>query len=144
MPARRKGAKHQVVELDTGYVPKVNTQASGLPSTVIVLVHPIAGHAENYEGQVVQRMRRANPSGELLEFATMLQVRAEGADGWNDVVRVDCSHGFVHIDRYRPDGTSMKDEASVPTECRDDLDAALKWANDFVWDLEERFGEWQR
>jgi hypothetical protein len=105
---------------------------------------PVAGHAKGHEGQVVQRSIRAQPTGQLTDFAIMLQIRQSEAETWEDVVRVDRAHGEVHIDRYRHDGTHAKDGDSVPPQCRDSLDAALTWATSYVWDLEGRYSEWAK
>ena len=99
---------------------------------------------DGMEAQVVTRTVRARQTGELVEFAIMLQVRDEGTEeAWCDVERVDCAHGQVHADRYTKGGTKYKDYHVVPQGCQDDLDAALKWATDYIWDVERRTTGWR-
>jgi hypothetical protein len=104
---------------------------------------PIAALVDGYEGQIVQRMVRAEPTGELLDLAVMLQVRSEGGAAWQDMVRVDRAHGDdLHVHRCRRDGTSVRDDDIIPAHCRKHHDDALNWALAFVWDLKGRFAEW--
>lgn len=84
------------------------------------------------EVQVVSR-RRVDPSTDrLVDFAVVLQLRPAGDDAWIDELRVDCEHGFVHVDRNRG-GRTVKDDTSVPPECRNNLDLAYGWAQDLIW-----------
>jgi hypothetical protein len=107
-------------------------------------VQPTFSPVDGYEAQVVIRRKRYVSGGELRGFAAMLQVRQEGADdGWVDVERIDTAHGMVHIDRTTADGAPVKDTAKVPARCRANLDAALRWASDYIWDLEARFTGWK-
>lgn len=90
-----------------------------------------------------QRENRDDQTGELMNFAVGFSVRpALSEEDWVQVVRVDVAHGFVHVDHYRRDGERSKCTECVPERCKNDLDAALKWAIDFVWEIEERMSEW--
>lgn len=97
---------------------------------------------EDHEAQIVVVTYRRNRGGKLEEFAVMLQIRrADTDEGWIDVERIDFAHGTVHVDRYDGDGNKTKDYDAVPPECRDDHDAALRWALGYIWDLERRLGD---
>lgn len=139
----RKG-RHQ---LKRGLVDMSATQPppalDGSPAAEEVLILPTYCPEPGLEAQVVQRVKRADHSGQLQEFAIMLQVRGLRSGLWLDVVRVDCAHGSApHIHRFHRDGREMKSADTVPPECRE-LDPALKWATEYVWDIERRIAEWQ-
>jgi hypothetical protein len=98
-----------------------------------------AGEAGAYEMQVVVRSVRSQQNGQLVDFAACLQARLRDVDeGWADVERVDCAHGYVHVDRFDADGTPTKDATIVPAECKTDLDLAIVWATGYIWDLQSR------
>lgn len=103
-----------------------------------------ATHVAGYQldVQVVQRLRRHPQSSRLVDFCVSIQVREPDDEAWCDIERVDCQHGFVHVDRQAPGGTSTKDPDCVPASARENLDKALTWALDYVWDLEERLKGW--
>jgi hypothetical protein len=105
-------------------------------------VYPVwAG--EEFEAQIYQREKRDAQTGQLVNFAVGLDVRPAGGDeAWVQVERVDVAHGFVHVDRYTRDGQQAKVTDIVPPECENDLDAALQWAIDYVWDVERRMARW--
>jgi hypothetical protein len=87
--------------------------------------------------QIVDRQVRAEPGGQLVDFAVVLQGRSEGTDeAWGDVARVDCSTGYVHVD----EGDKKHDSSFVPPECKTDLEAARRWALGYCWDVDERLG----
>lgn len=105
--------------------------------------YPTWSSIEGLEAQVVVRTVRLEQGGVLTSFAVMLQVRSEGTDeGWMDVERVDCAHGEVHVDLYRQNGAKEKSRDLVPLECRSNLDKALTWAMDYIWDIERRTIGW--
>lgn len=104
---------------------------------------PFPAPGSEQEVQVVQRVRRNPESGRLVDFCVSIQVRDLGADeGWCDIERVDCKHGFVHVDRQSPGGETTKDVNSVPAGVGDNLDKAYVWACDYVWEVEERLRGW--
>lgn len=104
-----------------------------------------AGQINGYDLQVVSRTVRADQGGRLVDFAVCLQARAADADeGWAEVERVDCAHGFVHVDRLDADGRAIKDKDLVPGDCRTDLDRAMTWAHRYIWDIQARMTGWAR
>lgn len=107
-----------------------------------VKAHLIPGFGD-WEVQIVERTVRLAESGQLVEFAAMIQVRAEGTDDdWVDVERVDCAHGHVHVDQFDSSGKQTKNERVVPEECKTDLDRARVWGSDYIWDIETRMRGW--
>ncbi len=106
------------------------------------LVLPTYCPLDGFEAQVVLRETRSDRSGQLVKFAIMLEVREIDRGLWLDVIRVDCSHGFVHVDKYDRAGNKRKDVSQVPPDCRDELDRARRWATDYVWHVEGRLAEW--
>lgn len=105
-------------------------------------IFPIPCPIKSHEAQIIKREKRIEQTGQLSEFAIMLQIRADDADDWLDVARVDCAHGSVHVDRCSRSGVQTKDEGIVPSRCKTDLDAALKWAVTHIWDTDGRLNEW--
>ncbi len=104
---------------------------------------PIPLPGSGQEAQVVQRIRRHPQSGRLVDFAVSVQIRDAGTDdGWCDVERVDCKHGYVHVDQGDTCGGSRKDESCIPPGVGDDLDKALTWALGYVWDIDDRLKGW--
>lgn len=72
-------------------------------------------------------------AGMLVDFAVGLCTRPLKPDDitddrWADVVRVDCAHGNgAHVDDYRP-RNKEKNYDVVPSDVREDIDAAMVWA----------------
>lgn len=106
-----------------------------------VVPYPVPGSGK--EVQIVQRTRRQPETGQLVDFAVTIQFREDGTDeGWCDIARVDCEHGYVHVDRMESSGASVKDRDCIPSGVGDDLDKALSWALDYIWDVDERLKGW--
>lgn len=70
-------------------------------------------------------------AGMLLNFATGFDKKMldDLVDIWIPVVRIDCAHGYVHVDRLE-DGIPH-DVSEVPDDIASELDLGLKWAK--VW-----------
>lgn len=83
--------------------------------------------------QIVQRETRLESNGQLVDFAVILQVSRDGGR-WEDLVRIDTSHRFVHV--HHLDGAH--DANVVPRECRRDIDLAWAWAKNYAWDQASR------
>ena len=49
--------------------------------------------------------------GKVIGFVVQLEVLV--GDQWQAVIRYDCAHGFVHIDRYYLDGRKAKKELLI-------------------------------
>lgn len=95
------------------------------------------------EVQIVQRVRRNPQSGRLVDFCVSIHIRELDVDeGWCEIERVDCDHGYVHVDRQTLSRSTMKDADCVPPEVRENLDKAFGWAQDYIWDLEARLKGW--
>ncbi len=134
--------KKEKTAVDKTVPPPPSVAAAEGPTTEETVAFPTFCVIEGHEAQVVQREVRLDQSGQLVEFAIMLQMRPEGDDAWMEVERVDCAHGEVHVDQTGKDGVVVKNHAIVPPACRSDLDKALKWACDYIWDIEERTVTW--
>lgn len=52
--------------------------------------------------------------GKVIYFAVQLEVKLEGK--WKPVIRYDCSHDFVHIDRYNNKGVKIKENIYLSYE----------------------------
>jgi len=68
--------------------------------------------------------------GKVIGFVVQLEVLV--GDQWQAVIRYDCAHGFVHIDRYYLDGRKAKKE--LPLKLSDaltlaDEDMKENWKN---------------
>jgi len=89
------------------------------------------------------RLVRADQGSMLHEFAIMvLSRRADTEAQWVEVEKFDSSHGYVHRHRFRG-AEYVIEEEFVPIELREDLDEALKWAREYLWDKsEEGWEEW--
>ena len=86
--------------------------------------------------QIVQREIRREPNGQLLDFAVLLQISRNGSD-WEDLVRIDTAHRFVHV--HHPESEDRDHEtAEVPRDCRHNIDLAWGWAKNYAWDLAMR------
>lgn len=138
-PKSGKRAERRLPRISGAPEPKATPEPATWTETVVSSVWL----GDTWEGQVVQRYVRIEQTGELVEFAIMLQVRpADTDEAWIDVERVDCAHDFVHVDRCSKDGTTRKETNVVPPGVRGDLDAAVRWAEDYIWSIEERMGSW--
>jgi hypothetical protein len=72
-----------------------------------------------------KRERFVKEKGKIVEFMVQLEIRV--GDRWQEAIRYDCAHGFVHCDRYNLKGEQEKqmlnwtlDEAL--TQAEEDLD----------------------
>ena len=52
--------------------------------------------------------------GKVIYFAVQLEVEFEGK--WKPVIRYDCNHDFVHIDRYNNKGKKIKENIYLTYE----------------------------
>ena len=52
--------------------------------------------------------------GKVIYFVVQLEVELEGK--WEPVIRYDCSHSFVHIDRYNNKGEKIKENIYLTYE----------------------------
>ncbi|MBI4645391.1 MAG: hypothetical protein HY738_02065 [Bacteroidia bacterium] len=52
--------------------------------------------------------------GKVTYFAVQLEIKIEGK--WNPIIRYDCSHDFVHIDRYNKKGEKIKEKVYLSYE----------------------------
>lgn len=62
--------------------------------------------------------------GKIKSFVVQLEVMVK--DQWKPVIRYDCAHGSVHVDRYHPSGKKKK----IPLDL--ELNSALTLAD---WDI---------
>lgn len=118
----------------------VDDQEASDPAWDDTQLFPLPGFS--LDVQIVQRLRRHPQSSQLVDFCVSIQVREPQDEAWCDIERVDCQHGYVHVDRQAPGGSSTKDVDCVPAKARDNLDQALAWSLDYIWDLEERLKGW--
>ena len=79
------------------------------------------------EVQVVDR-RTLDSRHRLVDFAVIAQART-GRQEWREAVKIDTAHRSVHVHR---DGS--RDTASVPADCRNNIDRAHWWALEYAWD----------
>lgn len=49
--------------------------------------------------------------GQVVDFMVQLEVWID--DGWKEVIRYDCAHGFAHVDRYNLVGARTKDNLDL-------------------------------
>ena len=52
--------------------------------------------------------------GKVIYFAVQLEIEIK--EKWKPVIRYDCSHNFVHIDRYNIRGEKIKDDIHLTYE----------------------------
>jgi hypothetical protein len=129
--SKRKG-RDRAVDMSAQPEPPawVAARAASKPEWDARAVFPVfTDESLPFEAQIYQRTRRSPSGGPILDFAVGIQIRHRDADEeWIDVARVDCADGAIHVDRCRSDGDEFKDFEAAPSECRDDLDTAFKWA----------------
>ncbi len=142
--SKRKGRTHAVDMSARPEPPPDEPMGEDEPSDENQTVYPVYSCVDGYEAQVVTRERRLRKNGKLVAFAAMVQVRGQGEEAWMDVERVDCAHGQpVHVDRYDRKQKQHKNKQVVPPECRENLDSGLRWALDYIWDVEGRLTGWR-
>jgi hypothetical protein len=138
--ARREAG---LVDLTGKGSPEAVDEIEILPTWEDEVVQPAFCHIDGCETQVVTREVRSQSTGELKDFAVILNIRETGAAEWHEVERVDCAHGSAHVHRMTNKGTEVKDESVVPSSCRQNFDGAYGWALDYIWDMEERLKSWR-
>ncbi|MDE0517729.1 MAG: hypothetical protein OXH43_15470 [Acidimicrobiaceae bacterium] len=79
------------------------------------------------EVYVVDR-RTLNSQHRLVDFAVVVQARNGPDEEWREMLKVDTSHRTVHLHR-----SGSRDTASVPPDCRTNVDRAHAWAHEYAW-----------
>ena len=97
------------------------------PTTVI---SHVPSNDPSVSAQIVQRETRRESNGQLVDFAVILQISMNGHN-WNDLVRIDTAHRFVHVHQLKIEGIEHS-TAFVPRECRHDIDMAWEWAKNYA------------
>ncbi len=139
--------KREARSADMGQSPAppgwVKHQENSDPAWDDTAIVPVLWPSWDQELQIVQRTRRHPQTGQLVDFCVSIQIRGLDVDeGWCDIERVDCCHGYVHVDRQSVGGGLTMVEECIPHDARGDLDRALKWALDYAWNLDERLKGW--
>lgn len=84
--------------------------------------------------QIVRRETYDLRTNRLVRFAIMLQVEIHpDADEWEDLVRVDTSHGFPHVHDLREGANPEPRE--VPRDQQTTVERACKWGIRYTWSI---------
>ena len=80
------------------------------------------------EVYVVDR-RTLNSQERLVDFALVVTARHGPDEEWREVIKIDTAHRTVHVHQ-----SGLRDTASVPPDCRVNVDRAHAWAHAYAWD----------
>ena len=80
------------------------------------------------EVYVVDR-RTLDSQERLVDFALVVTARHGPDEEWREVIKIDTAHRTVHVHQ-----SGLRDTASVPPDCRVNIDRAHAWAHAYAWD----------